>query len=238
MPQPADARPADPAVASDFEAGWREARGAGHDAPRAVDPPGDEGRSARQLFEQGLREGATLPAAPARVFAPAPAPVRQAPVAGGEAHVSAPPPPPARPAPRREPSRSPAPSQPLASAAVPIATLQQMLEPRTVLPGQDHPAVAMAAPPNPTSQASLDFWRAYAQELPSGHELRAPLEQAVQAQRSGTPPAADATPPQVRRDDERDDTRVDGAGTLAAAQQALDAHLALLTPALQLAKAT
>jgi len=113
-----------------------------------------------------------------------------------------------------------------------------MLEPRTAPPGQADPADATAAPPSPVSQASLDFWRAYAQELPPGHALRGPLEQAVQAPRGAAPPAAGATPPQALRDDERDDPRSDGAGTLAAAQQALDAHLALLTPALQLAKAT
>jgi hypothetical protein len=233
MPQPASVRTANPAVTSDFEAGWCEARAAVHDAPRAVAPPGDDGRSARELFEQGVREGATLPAAPARVVAPDRTPVRQVPVSAGEAHVPTPAPPS-----RRAPSRSPAPSQPPPSAAVPIATLQQMLDPRTVLPGQAHPAGATAELPSPVSQASLDFWRAYAQELPPGHALRGPLEQAVQAPRRAGAPAADATPPQALRDDERDDTRVDGAGTLAAAQQALDAHLALLTPALQLAKAT
>lgn len=243
-PVPTPARPVDQAVASDFEAGWHEARAVVHDAPRAVVPPGDDGSSARELFAQGVREGVAWPVAPEPVVAPTAAPVRQPAASGAEARAPAPPsrptrgqapPPTLQPAPAA-PSRASAP--PAAPVAVPIATLQQMLEARTLPPPSADPALPTTALPNPVSQASLDFWHAYAQQLPPGHELRGPLEQAVQASRSAQPPAAAAMPPQVLHDDERDGPRTDGAETLEAAQQALEAHLAGLTPALLLAKAT
>lgn len=118
-----------------------------------------------------------------------------------------------------------------------------MLEPRPVSAHEPGAAPATAARPGPLSQASFDFWHACAQALPPGHELRGPLEQALQAPRGDALPAADAeavaAPPSPLRDDDEQGARhLDAGETLEAARQALDAHLALLTPALQLAKAS
>lgn len=113
-----------------------------------------------------------------------------------------------------------------------------MLDPQPTPSPLGQQAVDSPAPPSPPSQASLDFWSGYAAGLPSGDALRSALEQALATSSTGSQATVAVTADAPPRDDDRGEARSDDAEALLAAQQSLDAHLATLTPALQLAKST